>query len=281
MVADEGRGGSGSSEIGEAVVVSKGSGVLCGQLVVERLLTNHYPSCSIKWHVKEGGNIERSFAILTIRGEFGELLRSERIILNILGRLSGISTNTANWVSLAGDMSVACTRKVDWGILDKWAVHIGGGLTHRLSRADALMIKDSEVLAESGIGEGELGALRRLVSGIDMEKDSEFAVVEVRTVEQAVSTASIWQSRQRELGGRERVVILLDNMGQERGKETSDALEEGGLRSWCVLEGSGGVSKDSLRDWKESGVDLVSSSSLNRGVAPLDMSMRFGGIVDG
>ena len=281
MVADEGSGGSGPSEVGRAVVVSKESGVLCGQVVVERLLTNHYPSCSIEWHIEEGGIIDRHATILTIRGELGEILRSERIILNILGRLSGISTNTANWVSLAGDISVASTRKVDWGLLDKWAVHVGGGLTHRLSRADALMIKDSEVLAGSGPGEGELEALGRFVSGIDMESDSEFTVVEVRTVDQAVTTASIWGSRQRVRGGSEKVVILLDNMGPEGGREASDALVEGGLRSWCVLEGSGGVSRDSLQEWSGSGVDLVSSSSLNRGVVPLDMSMRFGGLIDG
>ena len=87
-----------------------------------------------------------------MKGECGEMLRCERIVLNILGRLSGISTNTARWVAIAGPMGVASTRKVDWGLLDKWAVHVGGGLTHRLSRADALMIKDSEVLAESMAG---------------------------------------------------------------------------------------------------------------------------------
>ena len=277
MVADEGGGGSGSSEHGKAIVVARQSGVLCGQLVVERLLSNHYPSCSVEWHITEGGNVDEGVTILTIKGECGEMLRSERVILNILGRLSGISTNTANWVSSAGDVGVACTRKVDWGLLDKWAVHIGGGLTHRLSRADALMIKDSEVLAAAGPGESELDALRRLISDVDMEEDSGFTVVEVRTVEQAIATASIWDSKQRLRGGCERVVLLLDNMGPMKAKEASDALDREGLRAWCVLEGSGGVSLESLREWEGSGVDLVSSSSLNRGVSPLDMSMKFEG----
>ena len=61
--------------------------------------------------------------------------------------MSGIATNTASWVSQAGSMGVACTRKTDWGLLDKWAVHVGGGLTHRLSRADALMIKENDLAA--------------------------------------------------------------------------------------------------------------------------------------
>ncbi|MFL2959194.1 MAG: hypothetical protein ACJZ5P_03990 [Candidatus Thalassarchaeaceae archaeon] len=62
-------------------------------------------------------------------------------------------------------MGVACTRKVDWGLLDKWAVHVGGGLTHRLSREDALMIKDSEVLSSRVGSETEDEALARLVLG--------------------------------------------------------------------------------------------------------------------
>tara|TARA_Y100001970_G_scaffold223849_1_gene275662 strand:+ start:18420 stop:19259 length:840 start_codon:yes stop_codon:yes gene_type:complete len=277
MVADEGGGGRGGSEVRRAIVVAKEPGVFCGKLVVERLLSNHYPSCSTEWQIEPGERFNEGSTILRISGECGEILRSERIILNILGRLSGISTNTSNWVSSIGGIGIACTRKVDWGLLDKWAVHIGGGLTHRLSRADALMIKDSEVLAGARPEEIELDSLRRLVSEIDMERDVAFTVVEVRTVEQAVVTASIWDSRQRERGGRERVVLLLDNMGPEKAKEATIALESRGLRSCCVLEGSGGVSLDSLREWSNSGVDLVSSSLLNRGVPPLDMSMKFEG----
>ncbi len=277
MVADEGGGGSGSTEPEKAIVYAKGSGLLCGRLVVERLLSNHYPTCSVEWYIEEGGGVSDGVPILTMKGECGEMLRCERIVLNILGRLSGISTNTARWVSIAGPMGVASTRKVDWGLLDKWAVHVGGGLTHRLSRADALMIKDSEVLAESNAGESEMDALGRLVSSIDMDKEAGFTVVEVRSVEQAITAASIWDSVQRERGGCEKLVLLLDNMGPEMSNEASNTLESAGLRSWCILKGSGGVTLGSLEGWAKSGVDLVSSSSLNRGVPPLDMSMKFEG----
>ena len=72
-------------------------------------------------------------------------------------------------------------------------------------------------------------------------------------------------------------MLLLDNMGPEMSNEASSSLENEGLRAWCILEGSGGVTLDSLEAWANSGVDLVSSSSLNRGVPPLDMSMKFEG----
>ena len=203
------------------------------------------------------------------------MLRSERVILNILGRLSGISTNSSRWAKRAGSMGVACTRKVDWGLLDKWAVHVGGGLTHRLSREDALMIKDSEVLSSRVGSKTEDEALARLVSEIDMDADSHFTVVEVRSVDQALTVAGIWERNQVEREGSERVVILLDNMGPRLSSQVSMRLEEEGLRDWCVLEGSGGVTIDDVMEWSACGVDLISTSSINRGVSPLDLSMRF------
>ena len=170
---------------------------------------------------------------------------------------------------------MACTRKVDWGLLDKWAVHVGGGLTHRLSREDALMIKDSEVLSSRVGNETEDEALARLVSEIDMDADSHFTVVEVRSVNQALTVAGIWERNQVEREGSERVVILLDNMGPRLSSQVSMRLEEEGLRDWCILEGSGGVTIDDVMEWSACGIDLISTSSINRGVSPLDLSMRY------
>jgi len=174
-------------------------------------------------------------------------------------------------------MGVASTRKVDWGLLDKWAVHVGGGLTHRLSREDALMIKDSEVLSSRVGDETEDEALARLVLEIDMDTNSFFTVIEVRSVEQALTVADIWKRIQTERESSERVVILLDNLGPELSSLVSRRLEEEGLREWCVLEGSGGISLEEVKEWRTCGVDLISTSSINRGVFPLDLSMRFRG----
>ena len=174
-------------------------------------------------------------------------------------------------------MGVASTRKVDWGLLDKWAVHVGGGLTHRLSREDALMIKDSEVLSSRVGDETEDEALARLVLEIDMDTNSSFTVIEVRVIEQALTVAGIWKSIQTERESSERVVILLDNMGPELSSMVSRRLEEEGLREWCILEGSGGISLEQVKEWCACGVDLISTSSINRGVSPLDLSMRFRG----
>ena len=277
MVSDEGSGGEGPDVSMEAVVISKERGIICGNFVVDRLLQTHYPSCSVEWRVSEGSIVEVGDEVLKIYGNGVEILRSERVLLNVLGRLSGISTNSWRWINEAGSLGVATTRKVDWGLLDKWAVHVGGGLTHRLSREDALMIKDSEVLSARVGDETEDEALTRLVLEIDMDTNSFFTVIEVRSIEQAISVAEIWKGAQTEREGSERVVILLDNMGPKQSSLVSRRLEEEGLREWCVLEGSGGICLEEVEEWTKCGVDLISTSSINRGVLPLDLSMRFRG----
>ncbi len=273
MVADEHGGGDAPEGLVEGRISAKESGILCGRPAAERLLSRHLPECSSEWGVGEGGTVEKGQTILILQGPADGMLRCERILLNLLGRLSGISTNTAQWAESAGLMRVAATRKTEWGLLDKWAIHIGGGLTHRLDRSDALMLKENDLAAMMGEGEGELGAMSRMVSSVDMEQHAGFTVIEVRSVEQSVAAATAWVNSQNARGGDEKVVLLLDNMGPGGSSDVGRALSENGLRDHCVLEGSGGVGLDSLGDWVASGVDLVSSSALNRGVVPLDLSM--------
>ena len=139
--ATDGKMGS----IVEAVVISKSAGVFCGRIPVDLLFAEWFPSCELTWNVEEGGDIKVGSQILSISGPSDSVLSCERVVLNILGRLSGITTRTSEWVSESGDVSIACTRKTAWGLMDKWAVHMGGGLTHRLSRTDALMIKENDL----------------------------------------------------------------------------------------------------------------------------------------
>ena len=274
MIADEHGGGESSEENIVGEIRAKANGIIAGTSVADRLVVQYFPDCTVTWNVNEGEGIQSGEQVLKISGPAVQVLRCERIMLNILGRMSGIATNTASWVSQAGNIGVACTRKTDWGLLDKWAVHVGGGLTHRLSRADALMIKENDLAALApGIDEEDV-AVATAVSLIDMDSDAEFTVIEVRDSIQAVAAVKAWDSLQIERSGCEKIVLLLDNMGPSGCAEVHRILMQENLRAWCILEGSGGVFLEELGQWTESGVDLVSTSALNRGVFPLDLSMK-------
>ncbi len=274
MIADEHGGGESSEENILGEIRAKANGIIAGTSVADRLVVQYFPDCTVTWNVTEGEGVQSGEQVLKISGPAVQVLRCERIMLNILGRMSGIATNTASWVSQAGNIGVACTRKTDWGLLDKWAVHVGGGLTHRLSRADALMIKENDLAALApGIDEEDV-AVATAVSLIDMDSDAEFTVIEVRDSSQAVAAVKAWDSLQIERSGCEKIVLLLDNMGPIGCAEVHRILMQENLRAWCILEGSGGVVLEELGQWTESGVDLVSTSALNRGVSPLDLSMK-------
>ena len=274
MIADEHGGGESSEENIVGEIRAKANGIIAGTSVADRLVVQHFPDCNMTWNVTEGEGVQSGEQVLKIFGPAVQVLRCERIMLNILGRMSGIATNTASWVSQAGNIGVACTRKTDWGLLDKWAVHVGGGLTHRLSRADALMIKENDLAALAPEINQEDAAVATAVSLIDMDSDAEFTVIEVRDSSQAVAAVKAWDSLQIERSGCEKIVLLLDNMGPGGCAEVHRTLMQENLRAWCILEGSGGVVLEELGQWTESGVDLVSTSALNRGVSPLDLSMK-------
>ena len=273
MLADDVSEEGGTNNFVRAKLIAKQKGVICGQIVINRMLDKHAPNCSYDWKVNEGELVKEREYILQISGFSSEILKVERVMLNLLGRLSGISTTTSEWVSDSNDLQLACTRKTEWGILDKWAVHIGGGLTHRLFRSDALMLKENDFASAIESGEDQNDSIKKLIAEIDLEKHSKFTVIEVQNINEAILAAQTWSEKQRENSTTDSVVLLLDNMGPMNARIVVTELEKLDLREWCILEGSGGITKDSISEWSSSGVDLISTSAMNRGVKPLDISL--------
>ena len=273
MLADDVSEEGGTDNFVRGELIAKEKGVICGQIVVNRMLEKHAPNCSYDWKVSEGELVKEREHILQISGASSEILKVERVMLNLLGRLSGISTTTSEWVSDSNDLQLACTRKTEWGILDKWAVHIGGGLTHRLFRSDALMLKENDFASAIESGEDQNDSIKKLISEIDLEKNSKFTIIEVQNINEAILAAQTWSEKQRENSTTDSVVLLLDNMGPKNARVVVAELEKLDLRKWCILEGSGGITKDSISEWSSSGVDLISTSAMNRGVRPLDISL--------
>ncbi|MEC8998626.1 MAG: hypothetical protein VX909_05205 [Candidatus Thermoplasmatota archaeon] len=268
----------GSGDIVESMAYSKAGGVVCGKVPIDVLIEDFFPSCNINWFVEDGDRISIGDKILSLSGPSASVLSCERVLLNILGRLSGIATLTSEWVREADGIGVACTRKTSWGLLDKWAVHIGGGLTHRLSRSDALMIKENDLGVSSPESEPE-NSIPTAISSVNLEANAKFTVIEVQDASQAILAARAWSQSQKTRNGSEPIVILLDNMGPSACGRTGESLKSLGLREWCILEGSGGVKREDLPSWKAvSGVDVVSSSEVNMNSGTFDFSMLIGGV---
>jgi nicotinate-nucleotide pyrophosphorylase (carboxylating) len=278
MVGDDSARGGSFGEYFEGTAVAKQNGVIAGRFAVDRMVNTYFPSISLTWLADEGRHVSGGEAVLSMGGPSESVLKCERVLLNIIGRMSGIATETSEWVQTSGGLPVACTRKTQWGLLDKWAVHVGGGLTHRLSRKDALMIKENDLVVLGSGSSEEDSVISSVVSQIDLSRHASFTVIEVSNTSQALEAASSWVDCQKVRGGDEKVVLLLDNMGPQVCNEAASLLIGEGLREWCILEGSGGIAKGDLDVWaSQSGVDLVSTSAVNMGVAPLDISFTIGG----
>lgn len=278
MVGDDGidmpLSGGGPSV--EATVFARQDGLVVGCAVVDYLLQIWAPSVRVSWFAGDGKRVSSGDEIAMFSGTSEDVLAVERIALNALGQLSGIATETKRWSSIA-PKQIACTRKTIWGLLDKWAVHMGGGLTHRLSKDDAVMIKENDLASMHDHLETHAERLVTYLQDVDPNEVGAFLEVETRTEKEALMAAMIWSQRRSEPVV-PRLVIMLDNFSPEQCKTVNEQMEDQGIREHVVLEASGGIVFAELKSWHECGLDVVSTSAVNRGVAPLDMSMLVKGL---
>ncbi|MGB0463308.1 MAG: carboxylating nicotinate-nucleotide diphosphorylase [Candidatus Poseidoniaceae archaeon] len=263
----------GSSESIDATILAKGDGIIAGTAMVDHLIQIWAPSVQINWRASDGKKVSNGEEIANLTGCRETVLLIERSVLNILGHLSGIATETKKWASKAAKQ-IACTRKTTWGLLDKWAVHLGGGLTHRLTRKDALMIKENDLASMGSFSDSNDKKIAELITSLDLTQLQSFIEIEVRTEKEAITAAAIWQQTHENV--ETKPVIMLDNFGPERCKDMVIQLEDMGLRNTVFLEASGNITIDTLDEWFECGVDVISTSAINRGVKPLDISMIIG-----
>ena len=259
----------------EATIIARADGIIVGTAAIDHMLQIWAPSLKITWWASDGKKVSEGDDIATVSGDREAVLSMERSILNILGQLSGIATEAKRWSAIAPGQ-IACTRKTIWGLMDKWAVHLGGGLTHRLNKFDATMIKENDLASMLEDVDGHENRIARYLQNVDPTSFGAFLEIEVRENKEAVIAAAIWAQRRQE--GVSKIVIMLDNFGPERCKEVATELTDMGLRDHVVLEASGGIEFDHLDQWHECGLDVLSTSSINRGVAPLDMSMLMSGV---
>lgn len=208
----------------------------------------------------EGEFVPAGSAVLSVRGSARSILQSERLVLNFLGRMSGISTLTRECVLLATRIApgvrIACTRKTTPGfrIYEKRAVFFGGGDPHRFNLSGAVLIKDNHIRL-MGLEE----CIARARERASFTKKIE---VEVEDLDQ--------MKRASEMGVD---IIMFDNMCPEEIEKGVEILKNKGQRSRLVLEVSGGITPDNIEAYASTGVDVISLGALTRNARWVDLSL--------
>jgi nicotinate-nucleotide pyrophosphorylase (carboxylating) len=206
----------------------------------------------------EGEYVPSNGQVLYVRGSARAILQSERLALNFMARMSGISTLTRQCVLLAGGLvRIAATRKTTPGfrLFEKRAVFLGGGDTHRFNLSDAVLIKDNHIQI--------LGLEECLRRGKQLASFTKKIEVEVESLDDMLKAAQ---------GGAD--IIMFDNMAPEEIARGAQLLKKKGLRDRVLLEASGGITPDSIRDYAACGVDVLSLGALTRNARWIDLSLE-------
>ena len=245
--------------MGKSQLIIKEEGILAGIRIAQVVFHQFDPEMEVEVLIQDGAHVKPGDIAMIVTGRVRSLLQTERLMLNIMQRMSGIATMTARYVKqLEGTHTrVLDTRKTTPGMrmLEKEAVKIGGGTNHRIGLFDMILLKDNHVDFCGGIA----NALTRCTQ-YQKEKGLHLKVeIEVRTFDEIRQVM--------EHGGADR--IMLDNFSVE---DTKRAVEMIGGR--FETESSGGITFDTLRDYAECGVDFISVGALTHSVKGLDMSFK-------
>ncbi len=262
------------SERAKARILAKEPGIAAGIEEYRWLVSRG--GISVTPLKKDGDPIGRHDALLEIEGERGTLLSYERVGLNLLQRMSGIATMTHELQQRVQRRNPATfvvgTRKTPWGLLDKRALHLGGGGTHRLGLGDAILVKNNHL---SLLADREEEAVRvALPRAWKFREQAVFIEVEVRSKAGAIAAAQTFRKLREEDSAACPCWLLLDNIAPDEISLILRALRSDGLLDHVLIEGSGNISEANAEEYAASGVDAVSSGALTHSARALDLSQR-------
>ena len=246
---------------GKASILAKAKGILAGGEIAKRVFLKVDPSLKVEVLIKDGAKVRPGDIVATISGRVASILKAERVALNFLQRLSGIATHTAQYVAETHgvDVIITDTRKTTPGLrlLEKYAVRIGGGQSHRFHLGDGILIKDNHLAALRALGM----SLRDIIAKAKQNAPKGLKVeVEVNTAEEALDAVE---------GGAD--IIMLDNMSPDEMRRVVSLIP-----SQVKTEASGGITLANVRAAAETGVDLISVGALTHSSKALDISLELG-----
>ncbi len=248
-----------ASAMGTSQLIIKEEGILAGVEVAREIFRAFDPELKMETFINDGAHVKVGDIAFAVTGKVQSLLQTERLMLNIMQRMSGVATRTNEYVKLleGTNTRVLDTRKTTPGLrlLEKEAVKIGGGVNHRIGLFDMILLKDNHVDFAGGL-ENAINGARKYCA----EKGKDLKIeIEVRNFDELDQVMKI--------GGVDR--IMLDNFTPEN---TRKAVEIIGGR--FETESSGGITYSTMRDYAECGVDYISVGALTHSVKSLDMSFK-------
>lgn len=244
---------------GSAELLVKEKGVLAGIDVAERIFKRFDPKLEFNIFIPDGALISSGDVAFRVSGRVHSILQCERLVLNVMQRMSGIATTTNSYVKLLEGTGthILDTRKTTPGIrmLEKYAVRLGGGVNHRFGLYDMIMIKDNHIDFAGGIEEAIKGTKEYLArKSLNLE-----IIVEARSLEDIERVIS--------QGGVRRV--LLDNFSVELTREAVRLVNHR-----IETESSGGITWETIRSYAECGVNYISVGALTHQISSLDLSLK-------
>ena len=248
-----------ATEQGKSKLLVKEEGILAGIEIAKSVFYKLDPELKVEVYINDGSHVTPGDEAFVVEGKVQSILQAERLVLNIMQRMSGIATITNKYVKLleGTKAKVLDTRKTTPGMrmLEKQAVKIGGGENHRIGLFDMILLKDNHVDFAGGIENAITRAQQYLK---DKNKNLKIEV-EVRNIDELNEALRV--------GGVDR--IMLDNFTTEKTREAVDIVN-----GRVELESSGGITFDTIRDYALTGVDYISVGALTHSVKSLDMSLK-------
>ncbi|MCL1938144.1 MAG: carboxylating nicotinate-nucleotide diphosphorylase [Candidatus Azobacteroides sp.] len=248
-----------ASATGKMQLIIKEEGILAGVEIAKHIMLTFDPELKMEILLHDGDKVKPGNIAFTVEGKVQSLLQIERLVLNVMQRMSGIATTTRRYVEkLEGTKTrVLDTRKTTPGMrmLEKEAVRIGGGVNHRIGLFDMILLKDNHIDFSGGI----TNAITHTKEYLRKKRKKIPVEIEVRNFSELNEVLRI--------GGVDR--IMLDNFNVEN---TRTAVEL--VNGRYELESSGNITYDTIREYAETGVDYISVGALTHSVKSLDMSLK-------
>jgi nicotinate-nucleotide pyrophosphorylase (carboxylating) len=241
---------------GHGSIVAKEDLLVAGLEVAGQVFAVLDPGLRFDPAKADGDIVVAGEEVVRVKGRLASILKGERTALNFLQRLSGIATHVRRFMDELGDQKARLvdTRKTTpgWRVLEKYAVRVGGAANHRMGLYDGILIKDNHIAACGGIAAAVARARHHVSHLIKIEVEA----ATLDEVEEALSAGAD--------------VIMLDNMNLD---QIRTAVQR--IAGKALVEASGGVGMEDLRQLAATGVDLISVGALTHGATSVDLSMRF------